>query len=679
LTTPLQLVSRTIVSDASNLFGGPSPDLFSASTSSHPPPKAPTPRLTSGSTTAQLRRDKNTPPPAADNLFGASPSTAPSSDTMFGGAGSSPRGLPQAADNLFGAPPSAAPNSGEIFDAPPRTESAPPSVPLSQSFPRSSPREPLQAAESLFEAPPASDNFFGGPPRSDSAPPVAPSPRGPLQAAENLFGAPPAPNLFSGESSSPHGRPADSVFGAPPSAGPNCGDFFGASPPTENAPPPSFPLPSPREPSQSAENLFGAPPSPAQASETLFNGEASSPRAPPPAVDNLFGVPPSAASASPSLFNTSSSSPRGPPPAVEDVFGAAPQDSRDLFGAPPRTESAPPAVPVAPRAPRVVSPRAPPQAADNLFGAPPSATPASDAVFGGSSSSPREPLQATDNIFGAPPSATATAAEQIPLGRAVSDPHSARPNPKIISKPKTVLSTKGAQNSGIPDSLFGGSDPFAASSSNPFGSAPPSSVDLFSAPPPSSGGQKKPKNALDVFDMPAPEVVSDPGAPPSAPGRQAQVQSQAPHLKSPAPSSSKGMKLPPRSTSGHPPPSLSDHIPTPHGYVPLATSSPSLPSLEEKKVPAPVSSIPKNKKHAAHFQHQVPLPAVVLTGEKGVSTEPAQTNAILSSYHRARGPYKPASGPVVRFGFGGKLVVMFPTSLATSANLLYATPNTQER
>jgi hypothetical protein len=173
----------------------------------------------------------------------------------------------------------------------------------------------------------------------------------------------------------------------------------------------------------------------------------------------LFGVPPSAASASPSLFNTSSSSPHGPTPAVEDVFGAAPQDSRDLFGAPPRTESAPPAVPVAPRAPRVVSPRAPPQAADNLFGAPPSATPASDTVFGGSSSSPREPLQATDNKFGAPPS------ENAPLSS----------NTISRSSPRGPLQAAG--------NLFG--PPPSSSnnlSSDPFSSGPSSSSQIPSIP-----------------------------------------------------------------------------------------------------------------------------------------------------------------------------------------------------
>ena len=246
-----------------------------------------------------------------------------------------------------------------------------------------------------------------------------------------------------------------------------------------------------------------------------------------------------------------------------------------------------------------------------------------------------------------------------------------------VSKPSRTTT----QVTTVPDSLFGGGgagDPFSS-----VGSAP--AADLFATPAP-GWHTNRGKTAGDVFDRPAPVVPNIPGAPPSAPGRHAlTVQTAEPSITHTGPAGPSPIPAvagahgkipgPPGSASGarsrgdsigSRPPPPADHIPTPHGYVPLSAPSPASQSDKHVGKKAPVAPIAPTqskvkKTSAAHFHHTVPLPSVVLPGTTAPSQSLTDSEKIIATgFTMHRGAYKPAPGPVVSFGFGGRMVVCFP-------------------
>ena len=193
---------------------------------------------------------------------------------------------------------------------------------------------------------------------------------------------------------------------------------------------------------------------------------------------------------------------------------------------------------------------------------------------------------------------------------------------------------KGATTNAVPDNLF--SSPDDMFSTGPFGNSfAPGPNDLFGAPPPSShppGSRlSRPTTATEVFDRPALQsVVVDQNAPPSAPGVRQVIPQQ--HTSTPPPSS-----------------------------LPNTHTSPSVQRDKKKVVP------PKPKQKASMHPSQMAFANI----PKGDNKTPDSLNVFnaapksstpAGTVNRLRpsGPYKPAVGPIVNFGFGGRLVTFFP-------------------
>jgi hypothetical protein len=686
-THPSPAKAVTIKGDASDLFGSTSTDLFGA-----PPPSA---------SAVQSHRPKNTNVVStAADLFSAPPPSTLSNNNA----------KKSTAADLFSAPPPSLTSSNSNYVAPIATSaadlfSAPPTSTLSSN--KGSVKSNPTSAADLFSAPPSSTvnnnkiyngsvspttssaaDLFGSPPPSNNTSRVSEASSTNNASAADLFGAPPPNAFFSNHISTTHGVAAG-LSGAPPidsklNRSTSKGNF------TPSA--------------TSAADLFGAPSEdiassnmnassnaqfPNTSSNSNLNGMMSEVAvsevfsAPPPtiispkhtthAANDVFGTAPSDVSSNIDLHEATNVNPapaitETPPPfsyldnnstiaqnneSASDVFGAVSASkipgatdgstASDLFTAPPPNSSFTNNLPAS---------------GTDLFSAPPNAstdtnrldrTGASDAPSSTSSSNSNISLStagssAADLFGAAPPPATVHNNSQ----------NGGPPVKKIIAKPIVT-----AKLNGVPDDLFSfsaapSSELFPSDENNLFG-APPASVGLFSQPPP---GSNRGNTAGDVFSRAPPQVsntaVVDSFAPPSAPGVKIShsITSAPPSIRNTAPAStappsssgasktvSKNVQnKAPSSAMGVPP---AGHILTPHGIVKVASSTDAQSSGHRDK---PVDS----------------------------------TGYVAPSAPRASGPYRRPVGPVVSFGFGGKVCIMFPGRMnASHSNPFLQAPSLQ--
>lgn len=651
-----------------NPFAGPPP-------AAHNPFAGPLPMPANafgGSNSAPSKLSPARPVSDAASLFGGSGASA----GPFGGFGPNP-----AAADLFAAAPTPAPRpAADMFGAPPAVTAAP-----------------------AFSAPPA---VVPSPHAFEVPPPVRESVR------EAVREAPPA---IVTTRTSAQGEETSAECVSSPGAEVDTSAFFGAvaatippvgapvTPPTYTAVPPSVQKSSHFDSAAATEDTFSQPPATQRAPSPVpvpVPPAAPISRATTAPVPTLPSAVPTAPTApAPALNRTASSGPAFKGRATL-VSGASPFDTPGpantadiLF----RTPAVPSADPFSSKN----------VAASSLFGGSSAgADPFASGPAGGDAATafstlpagvPSSSFGGASNVFGAPPPGAGTfngvppssvaggtgakkAAKGVKVPLSASDvfgsaapvevkPYAAMPDP---FSPPTAPGVKAAPRPApAPVASVPPANPTASPQvhgKNTAAGAAPS--DTFGAVPPSPAGVSN--MSLQYPNGALPSPVPAHGATGSPHTNNAEASGAVP----PASTSSKFSKAAPAAKSKKPvPPGM---IATPHGYVPIASLQPGYggPAPNEPAAPVPAIASQPLVKHSvltslvtetAPEVVEQPAAADVFSGQPTTAAgsgatvaPPAVTTSTAQAQAVGRNKHVKPIGPVISFGFGGKVLVMFP-------------------